>query len=151
MPGKITTRERLQIQRQTMPEQVSGERAVNFAEVNLGFPEQLALLEADRCLQCKDPRCIRGCPVHVNIPRFIEFLAEGKLAEAAQSLISDNALPAVTGRVCPQETQCEAECIRGHKGLPVGIGYLERYVADWARTHKEALKPARVPANVSMN
>lgn len=146
MPDKITTKQRLRIERQKMPEQDSRDRAVNFAEVNLGFPEQLALLEADRCLQCKDPRCIKACPVNVNIPQFIEFLTEGKLAEAAQSLLCDNALPAVTGRVCPQETQCEAECIRGNKGMPVGIGYLERYVADWARTHKDDLQSTKAPS-----
>jgi glutamate synthase (NADPH/NADH) small chain len=145
MPGKITTKERLQIQRQKMPEQDAAERAANFTEVNVGFPEQLALMEADRCLQCKDPRCVQGCPVNVNIPHFIELLSAGKIAEAAQSLLCDNALPAVTGRVCPQETQCEAECIRGNKGMPVGIGYLERYVADWARTHKDQLETAKVP------
>jgi len=108
-------------------------RNANFAEVNLGLAEKVALLEAERCLQCKDPKCVSGCPVMVNIPRFIELLSQGNLAEAAQSLLSDNALPSVTGRVCPQETQCEVECIRGHKGLPVAIGYLERYVGDWAR------------------
>jgi glutamate synthase (NADPH/NADH) small chain len=145
MPAKITTKQRLQIDRQKMPEQNSGARAANFEEVNLGFPEQLALLEADRCLQCKDPRCIRGCPVSVNIPHFIELLSQGKIAEAAQSLLCDNALPAVTGRVCPQETQCEIECVRAAKGMPVGIGYLERYVADWARTHRDQL-PAVKPA-----
>jgi glutamate synthase (NADPH/NADH) small chain len=143
MAGKITTRQRLQIDRQKMPEQDSDDRAVNFTEVNLGFPEQLALLEADRCLQCKDPRCIKGCPVNVNIPRFIELLTDGNLAEAAQSLLCDNALPAVIGRVCPQETQCEAECVRGAKGMPVGIGYLERYVADWARLHRDELSSER--------
>lgn len=147
MTDRITTKQRLQIDRQKMPEQDSDERAVNFAEVNLGFPEQLALLEADRCLQCKDPRCIKGCPVSVNIPRFIQFLTEGKLAEAAQSLLCDNALPAVTGRVCPQETQCEADCVRGNKGMPVGIGYLERYVADWARLHKDKLSSGRVASS----
>ena len=141
----ITTKQRLQIDRQKMPEQNSAARAANFEEVNLGFPEQFALLEADRCLQCKDPRCIRGCPVSVNIPRFIRLLSEGKIAEAAQSLLCDNALPAVTGRVCPQETQCEIECVRGAKGMPVGIGYLERYVADWARTHRDQF-PAAKPA-----
>ena len=145
MPAKITTKQRLQIDRQKMPEQDSGARAANFEEVNLGFPEQFALLEADRCLQCKDPRCIRGCPVSVNIPYFIELLSQGKIAEAAQSLLCDNALPAVTGRVCPQETQCEIECVRAAKGMPVGIGYLERYVADWARTHRDQL-PAAKPA-----
>src|SRR5258706_2848890 len=108
-------------------------RSTNFEEVNLGLPEKVALLEAERCLQCKDPKCVSGCPVMVNIPRFIQLLSHGNLGEAARSLLSDNALPSVTGRVCPQETQCEVECIRGHKGLPVAIGYLERYVGDWAR------------------
>ncbi len=143
MPGKITAKERMQLKRQKMPEQDATERAETFTEVNLGFPEQVALLEADRCLQCKDPRCIRGCPVSVNIPRFIELLTEGRVSEAAQSLLCDNALPAVTGRVCPQETQCEAECVRGNKGMPVGIGYLERYVADWARIHRDELLAQR--------
>jgi glutamate synthase (NADPH/NADH) small chain len=140
----ITTKQRLQIQRQKMPEQNPAARATNFEEVNLGLPEQLALLEAERCLVCKDPRCMRGCPVSVNIPRFIELISQGKIAEAAQSMLCDNALPAVTGRVCPQETQCEAECVRGAKGMPVAIGYLERYVADWARTHQDQL-PAPKP------
>jgi glutamate synthase (NADPH/NADH) small chain len=130
---KITTKQRLQIERQKMSEQEPLVRNANFNEVNLGLPEKVALLEAERCLQCKDPKCIAGCPVMVNIPRFIELLAQGNLAEAARSLVCDNALPSVTGRVCPQETQCEVECIRGHKGLPVAIGYLERYVGDWAR------------------
>ena len=130
---KPSTKQRLQITRQKMSEQDPLIRKANFGEVNLGLPEKVALLEAERCLQCKDPKCVSGCPVMVNIPRFIDLLSEGNLAEAARSLLSDNALPAVTGRVCPQETQCEVECIRGHKGLPVAIGYLERYVGDWAR------------------
>ncbi len=142
MPGKISTKERLQIPRQHVTEQDAAERAANFAEVSLGFSEQVALLEAERCLQCKDPKCVKGCPVGVNIPRFLDLLTAGKIAEAAQSLMCDNTLPAVTGRVCPQETQCEAECIRGNKGEPVAIGYLERYVADWARNHRDQL-PAR--------
>jgi glutamate synthase (NADPH/NADH) small chain len=120
-----------------MTEQDPLVRAANFNEVNLGLPEQVALLEAERCLQCKDPKCIAGCPVSVNIPRFIELLSEGNLPEAAHCLLHDNALPAVTGRVCPQETQCEIECIRGNKGLPVAIGYLERYVGDWARGYSD--------------
>lgn len=139
MPRKISTKERLQINRQVMPEQDAAERAGNFEEVNLGFSEQLALLEADRCLQCKDPRCVSACPVNVNIPRFIDLLGQGKIAEAAQSLLCDNALPSVTGRVCPQEVQCESECVRGAKGKPVGIGYLERYVADWAQNHRDQI------------
>ncbi|HEX7570891.1 MAG TPA: NADPH-dependent glutamate synthase [Verrucomicrobiae bacterium] len=139
MSARISTKERLQIKRQAMPEQDAAARAANFLEVNLGLPERLALLEADRCLQCKDPRCMNGCPVGVNIPKFLDLLTAGKLAEAAQSLLCDNALPAVTGRVCPQETQCEAVCVRAAKGLPVGVGYLERYVADWAREHRDQL------------
>jgi len=115
-------------------------RNANFNEVNLGLPEKIAVLEAERCLRCKDPKCVSGCPVLVNIPLFIELLSEGKLGEAARSLLNDNALPAVTGRVCPQETQCEIECIRGHKGLPVAIGYLERYVADWANGYRDQLR-----------
>jgi glutamate synthase (NADPH/NADH) small chain len=139
MSARITTKERMQIARQAMPEQDAAERSHNFLEVNLGLPERLALLEADRCLQCKDPRCMQGCPVGVNIPKFLDLLTAGKIAEAAQSLLCDNALPAVTGRVCPQETQCEAVCVRAAKGLPVGVGYLERYVADWAREHRDQL------------
>jgi glutamate synthase (NADPH/NADH) small chain len=145
MARKLTSKQRLAIERQKMPEQKAGERATNFTEVNLGFTEHLALLEADRCLQCKDPRCVKGCPVGVNIPRFIDLLAKGRLNEAAQSLLCDNALPSITGRVCPQETQCEAECVRTGKGTPVGIGYLERYVADWARSNYRPPLESKVP------
>jgi len=131
--NKLSTKQRLQIDRQKMSEQDPLIRNTNFSEVNLGLPEKVALLEAERCLQCREPKCVAECPVMVNIPRFIELLSQGNLPEAARSLLNDNALPAVTGRVCPQETQCEVECIRGHKGLPVAIGYLERFVGDWAR------------------
>jgi glutamate synthase (NADPH/NADH) small chain len=126
-------KERLAIPRQSMPEQHATDRNRNFREVNFGFTEQIAILEAQRCIQCKEPKCMTGCPVMVNIPRFIRFVAEGNLPAAAQSLLGDNALPAVTGRVCPQETQCEIECVRGVKGASVAIGHLERFVADWAR------------------
>jgi len=137
---KLSTRQRLQIERQPMPAQAPEVRRANFAEVNLGLPERIALLEAERCLLCKDPKCVAGCPVGINIPRFIQLLTEGKLPEAAHCLLNDNPLPAVTGRVCPQETQCELECIRGYKGLPVAIGHLERFLGDWARGH--AQRPA---------
>lgn len=137
-PRPLTPKERLAIDRQKMPEQPAGERARNFNEVNLGYPEQLAMLEAQRCLKCKNAKCIEGCPVMVDIPRFVHLLSEGRVGDAAASLLHDNALPAVTGRVCPQETQCEAVCIRGHRGASVAIGYLERFVADWARTNKGA-------------
>jgi glutamate synthase (NADPH) small chain len=143
--NKITTKQRLQIERQKMDEQPPLIRNANFQEVNLGLPEKIALIEAERCLVCRDPKCVRGCPVMVNIPKFIAHLSEGDIAGAARSLLHDNALPSVTGRVCPQETQCEVECIRGHKGLPVAIGYLERYVGDWVRGYSGDLKLETAP------
>lgn len=130
---KPSVKERMAIERCVMDEQDPLERAGNFGEVNLGLSMEIALKEAQRCLECKNPSCVEGCPVNVNIPRFIGFVMEGKMEDAALSLASDNALPAVTGRVCPQETQCECVCIRAKKGKPVAIGYLERFVADWAR------------------
>jgi glutamate synthase (NADPH/NADH) small chain len=135
----LTQKERMAIDRVGMPEQAGELRAHNFREVNLGLTYQLAMLEAERCLQCPKPYCIDGCPVRVNIPRFIRLLREGDLPAAAESLLDDNALPCVTGRVCPQETQCEGVCLRGRKGNPVAIGYLERYVADWAQQHPDGL------------
>jgi glutamate synthase (NADPH/NADH) small chain len=131
----LTQKERMGIDRVAMPEQAAEVRATNFREVNLGFTEQLAMLEAERCLQCPKPYCIEGCPVRVNIPQFIARLREGDLEGAAASLLDDNALPCVTGRVCPQELQCEAVCLRGKKGKSVAIGSLERFVADWAQAH----------------
>jgi len=143
----ISTKERLQIARQAMPEQSASLRQLNFNEVNLGLTEKLALLEAQRCLDCKDPKCMAGCPVLVDIPRFILKLAEGDVAGAARSMLSDNALPAITGRVCPQETQCEIVCVRAKKGDPVAIGYLERFVADWARGQSGLGLGDRAPAS----
>ncbi|HEY7523745.1 MAG TPA: NADPH-dependent glutamate synthase [Candidatus Limnocylindrales bacterium] len=134
----LTPKERMAIDRVAMPEQDAVLRATNFREVNLGLTDQLAVLEAERCLQCPKPYCIDGCPVRVNIPRFIRLLREGDLPGAADSLLDDNALPCVTGRVCPQEAQCEGVCLRGRKGKSVAIGYLERYVADWARENHRA-------------
>ena len=146
----LSKKDRMAIDRQGMPEQEAELRSRNFREVNLGLSEQIAFLEAERCLKCKKPTCIEGCPVRVNIPRFIELLAQGDMAGAANSLLDDNALPCVTGRVCPQETQCEGECVRGKSGkhgLPVAIGYLERYVADWANTHPgEVARPPVAPS-----
>lgn len=129
----LTRRERIAIDRQAMPARDAVERSGNFAEVNLGFTEQVAMLEARRCLACKRPTCVDGCPVSVDIPNFIRHIEDGDLAGAVRVLFADNALPAVTGRVCPQEHQCEADCVRGRKGAPVAIGHLERFVADWAR------------------
>ncbi len=122
-----------------MPEQDAQKRACNFEEVNCGYAADAASTEAQRCLQCKDAKCIGGCPVGVKIADFAEAIARDDLAAAADILFADNVLPGITGRVCPQETQCEAVCVRSKKGTPVGIGYLERYVADWARENRKDL------------
>ncbi|MBN2446244.1 MAG: NADPH-dependent glutamate synthase [Phycisphaerae bacterium] len=122
------------IDRQHMPEREAGVRNCDFNEVNIGFPEQLALIEASRCLQCKAGKCIEGCPVGINIPEFMKYVEAGDFNKAAEVLLSANALPGITGRVCPQEEQCEQVCIRGKgKGVPVAVGHLERFIADWAR------------------
>ena len=141
----LTQKERMGIDRVEMPEQEAHLRAANFREVNLGLTYQLAMLEAERCLQCPKPYCVDGCPVRVNIPRFIRLLREGDLPAAAESLLDDNALPCVTGRVCPQESQCEGVCLRGKKGKSVAIGSLERFVADWAQSHTAELPHATPP------
>ena len=138
----LPKKERMRIERGSMPEQNAMARAQNFAEVNLGYSEQLAIIEADRCLQCPKPYCVDGCPVAVNIPNFIRLLGQGDVKAAADSLLSDNALPCVTGRVCPQETQCEQVCLRAKTGKPVAIGYLERFVADWAINHRDVFEAA---------
>ena len=122
---------REKIPRQEMPRQAPEVRRRNFNEVALGYPEELMILEAKRCLQCKKSKCVEGCPVGVDIPAFIGKLQEGDLAGAAAVLYADNNLPAICGRVCPQETQCEAVCVLARKEEPVAIGRLERYVADW--------------------
>nr|WP_315434151.1 NADPH-dependent glutamate synthase [uncultured Stomatobaculum sp.] len=116
-------------------EQSPEERAHNFEEVCLGYTEEEARAEASRCLNCKNPRCVAGCPVSIDIPGFLQQVIAGQEAKAAGIIAESSALPAVCGRVCPQETQCEGVCIRGIKGEPVAIGKLERYVADWAREH----------------
>jgi glutamate synthase (NADPH/NADH) small chain len=121
------------IPRQQMPEQIPGVRVKNFEEVPLGYSEETAVLEAKRCIQCKKPGCIAGCPVDVRIPEFIHAIAEGNFMEAAHILKETNSLPAVCGRVCPQEEQCEKVCILGKKGDPVAIGRLERFAADYER------------------
>jgi len=141
----MSPKERMAIQRQAVPAQDALARAANFNEVNLGFTTALAQLEAERCLQCKNAKCITGCPVAVDIPKFIDFVAKGDLKSAAASLMADNCLPAVTGRVCPQESQCEAQCVRGIKGASVAVGALERFVADWAREN-DAADSACAPA-----
>ena len=124
---------KLKIPRQEMPEQDQTLRVHNFQEVPYGFTSELALLEAGRCLQCKKPMCVEGCPVNVPIPEFIALVAEEKFDEAAKKIKETNLFPAICGRVCPQESQCEEKCIMGHKDDPVAIGRLERFVADFER------------------
>jgi len=124
---------KLKIPRQDMPEQDQTLRVHNFQEVPYGYTTELALLEAGRCLQCKNPGCVEGCPVNVNIPEFIALVAEEKFDEAAKKIKERNVFPAICGRVCPQESQCESKCILGYKDKPVAIGRLERFVADFER------------------
>jgi glutamate synthase (NADPH/NADH) small chain len=118
-----------------MPKQAPKERVKNFNEVALGYSEDQAIEEANRCLQCIKPQCVTGCPVEVSIPEFIKCLRERKYGEAIAKIKEKNALPAVCGRVCPQEEQCQVNCVVGRIGEPVSIGRLERYLADWEREH----------------
>ncbi len=129
------------IPRQPMPEQEPKVRARNFDEVPLGYSEETAMKEAGRCLQCKNPTCVTGCPVEINIPAFITKIKEGDFQGAISKIKQTNALPAVCGRVCPQELQCENSCILGRKGEPVAIGRLERFCADWERAQGEVTIP----------
>lgn len=121
-----------------MPEQDPNIRNKNFLEVALGYTEEMAKEEAQRCLQCKTRPCVAGCPVNVQIPDFIKLVAEGKFEEAYNKIRETNSLPAICGRVCPQETQCEQLCVRAKKGEAVGIGRLERFVADWYMANRES-------------
>ena len=127
-----------------MPSQAADVRNKNFDEVALGYTEEMAIDEAKRCLGCKKPFCVGGCPVAIDIPGFIHHVAEGDFEAAYQVINRSSSLPAVCGRVCPQESQCEGQCVRGKKGEPVGIGRLERFVADWHNAHSTAapVKPA---------
>ena len=117
-------------------------RAANFDEVCLGYNEEEAVMEAQRCLNCKNPKCVAGCPVNIRIPDFIRAVKEGDTAKAYDIISQSSSLPAVCGRVCPQERQCEGQCIRGVKGDPVSIGKLERFVAEWAKEHGMKMKCA---------
>jgi len=144
---RLKASERMKIARQSMPARDSQQRAASFDEVNIGLPERVAILEAQRCLECKDPKCVTGCPVQIDIPGFVSHLAAGDLRGAADILYRDNALPRISGRVCPQEKQCEVLCIRAKKGEPVAIGYLERFVSDWARQQRTAGALPTAPAS----
>ncbi len=133
----------MSMQKVPMPELDPFVRKKNFKEVAMGYTEEMAVEEAQRCLQCKNPFCMSGCPVQVNIPAFIALVAERKFREAYEKIRESSSLPAVCGRVCPQENQCEKYCVRGKKGEPVAIGRLERFVADWYLKNGtgELLKP----------
>ena len=133
----------MSLKKTPMPEQAPDVRNKNFEEVALGYDEVMAVGEAQRCLNCKNKPCVSGCPVMISIPEFIEHVARGEFEEAYQVIAKSSSLPAVCGRVCPQESQCESKCVRGIKGEPVGIGRLERFVADWHMQHnaKKAEKP----------
>ena len=130
----ISNKERMKIPKQVMPEQEPNVRNKNFLEVNLGFTEELAKMEALRCIQCPKPKCIEGCPVGIKIKDFIKLVADGDYLGAAAKIKEDNTLPAICGRVCPQEEQCEVKCVTGKNRAPVSIGRLERFVADYERT-----------------
>lgn len=123
------------MKRTPVREQEASIRAKNFNEVCLGYDEESAILEASRCLGCKNPKCVSGCPVSIDIPGFISYIKDKDIAGAAKEIAKYSALPAVCGRVCPQESQCEGKCILGIKGEPVAIGKLEKFTADWARKH----------------
>ncbi|MDO8426884.1 MAG: NADPH-dependent glutamate synthase [Deltaproteobacteria bacterium] len=135
------TKERMKIPRQSMAEQDPKERVRNFYEVPYGYSAEQAIEEAKRCIQCKKPLCVGGCPVNIDIPWFIRLMSEGKFVEAARKIKETNGLPAVCGRVCPQEDQCEKVCIVGKKAEPVSIGRLERFAADFEREHGEITIP----------
>ncbi|NLE99518.1 MAG: NADPH-dependent glutamate synthase [Anaerolineales bacterium] len=134
--AEMTQRERMKIPRQDMPTQDPTVRAGNFSEVALGFDQELARREAQRCLQCARPKCVEGCPVGVLIPEFIRALREGDMLSAVQAMKVKNSLPAICGRVCPQEVQCEQTCVLAKKGEPVAIGRLERFVGDYELTER---------------
>ncbi len=122
-------------------------RATNFEEVCYGYNDEEAALEASRCLNCKNPKCVASCPVQINIPEFIHHITEGNIHEAAATIHADSSLPSVCGRVCPQESQCEGSCVLGIKFEPVAIGKLERYVGDWAIEHSGDLPAPKIERN----
>ena len=136
------------IPRQPMPEQAPEDRVANFEEVPYGFTDELAVLEALRCILCKNPKCVAACPVNIDIPGFVRLVQEGQFLEAARTIKHDNALPAVCGRVCPQEEQCEGACVIGLKHEPVAIGRLERFVADYERHLAAVTLPELPPKTV---
>ena len=143
MSEEVKAPKKEKIPRQKMPEQPANVRRHNFDEVPLGYTPELAMQEAQRCIQCKDPRCKQGCPVEIDIPQFIAKVKEGDFEGAIRKIWEKNALPAVCGRVCPQEVQCEGMCIVGKKDAPVAIGNLEAFTADYQRKHGRDILPPK--------
>ncbi len=142
----MNPKERMALDRHPVKELAVAERIKSFDEVTAGYDAETARMEAERCLQCKKPKCREGCPIHNDIPRFIRLLREGKIEEAYWADRETNSLPAVCSRVCPHEFQCEGYCIRGKKGKPVAIGMLERYIVDWMVANgKNLLKTCAIP------
>ena len=137
----MATNRNMSLEKVKMPEQDPNVRNRNFEEVAIGYTPEMAIEEAQRCLHCKHKPCVNGCPVNVPIPEFIEKVSEGDFDAAYEVITSENALPAICGRVCPQEDQCEGKCVRGIKGEPVGIGRLERFVADYFMAKGDATEP----------
>jgi len=141
---------KLDLNRVPMPRQEPEVRARNYNEVALGYTDEMALQEANRCIQCRKRTCVDGCPVNVDIPEFIIAIQDGNMPEAVRILKSKNSLPGICGRVCPQETQCEEVCSLGKKGAPIAIGRLERYVADWERNHSaNQVSPPDLPTQTN--
>lgn len=136
---------KINLNRVDMPRQDPLVRAHNYNEVALGYNDDMARQESTRCIQCPKRPCVAGCPVNVDIPEFVKAVRDNNMPEAVKILKSKNALPAICGRVCPQETQCEQVCSLGKKGAPIAIGRLERYVADWDLGHKESASPTQIP------
>ncbi len=137
----------MNMEKMKMPEQAPEIRNKNFKEVALGYTAEMAIEEAQRCLNCKHKPCVSGCPVNVRIPEFIAEVVKGDFLKAYEVITTTNALPAVCGRVCPQESQCESKCVRGLKGEPVAIGRLERFVADWYMEHHGDVMPQKPASN----
>lgn len=135
----------MQMPRIDMPQRDGEQRSHDFQEVNIGLEVSAATHEAQRCLSCSDPKCVRGCPVGVKIRDFVDLVLEGKYLEAAAKIREDNVLPAVTGRVCPQENQCEGDCVLGRRGSSLAIGHLERFVADYEKEHGQVGLPQNAP------
>ena len=146
MNETISTPRRPASRKVQMPEQLPEVRVHNFNEVALGYSQEQAIREARRCLQCKEAPCVSGCPVGIDIPGFVGAIADGNLRRAITIVKRSNLLPAICGRVCPQSRQCQAQCVLGRKGAPIGIGNLERFIADWERKEGGIRLPAIAPA-----